>query len=96
MEIGDEPHAREVLSYLEEHGDREAARADRRTYDVFLKGSYAYIDEMERALSEAAGMEEALLCQMLSVQYENKGDEGRAASYCERAERTLAAAMPDK
>ena len=58
------------------HGDREAARADRRTYDVFLKGSYAYIDEMERALSEAAGMEEALLCQMLSVQYENKGDEG--------------------
>ena len=35
-----------------------------------------YIDEMERALSEAAGMEEALLCQMLSVQYENKGDEG--------------------
>lgn len=96
VEIGDEPHAREVLSYLEEHGDREAARADRRTYDVFLKGSYAYIDEMERALSEAAGMEEALLCQMLSVQYENKGDEGRAASYCERAERTLAAAMPDK
>lgn len=62
VEIGDEPHAREVLSYLEEHGDREAARADRRTYDVFLKGSYAYIDEMERALSEAAGMEEALLC----------------------------------
>lgn len=51
VEIGDEPHAREVLSYLEEHGDREAARADRRTYDVFLKGSYAYIDEMERALS---------------------------------------------
>lgn len=96
VEIGDEPHAREVLSYLEEHGDREAARADRRTYDVFLKGSYAYIDEMERALSEAAGMEEALLCQMLSVQYENKGDEGRAASYCECAERTLAAAMPDK
>ena len=41
-------------------------------------------------------MEEALLCQMLSVQYENKGDEGRAASYCARAERTLAAAMPDK
>lgn len=96
VEIGDEPHAREVLSYLEEHGDREAARADHRTYDVFLKGSYAYIDEMERALSEAAGMEEALLCQMLSVQYENKGDEGRAASYSERAERTLAAAMPDK
>ena len=27
VEIGDEPHAREVLSYLEEHGDREAARA---------------------------------------------------------------------
>lgn len=24
VEIGDEPHAREVLSYLEEHGDREA------------------------------------------------------------------------
>ena len=96
VEIEDEPHAREVLAYLEDHGDREAARADRRTYDVFLKGSYAYIDEMERALSGAAGMEEALLCQMLSVQYESKGDERRAASYCERAERALAAAMSDK
>lgn len=96
VEIEDEPHAREVLAYLEDHGDREAARADRRTYDVFLKGSYAYIDEMERALSGAAGMEEALLCQMLSVQYASKGDEGRAASYCERAERALAAAMSDK
>lgn len=96
VEAEDEPHAREVLTYLEEHGDRESARTNRRTYDVFLKGSYAYIDEMERALPEVAGMEEALLCQMLSVQYENKGDEGRAASYRERAERTLAAAMSDK
>lgn len=96
VEAEDEPHAREVLTYLEEHGDRESARANRRTYDVFLKGSYAYIDEMERALPEAAGMEEALLCQMLSVQYENKGDEGRAASYRERAERMLAAAMSAK
>ena len=93
VEVSDEPHAREVLAYLEAHGDPEMVRANRRTYEVFLKGSYDYIDEMERALPQASGMDEALLCQMLSVSYENKGDEARAASYRERAERLVDAVI---
>lgn len=93
VEIEDEPHAREVLEYLEANGDESMARANRRTYDIFLKGSFAYIDEMERALTQAKGMDEALLCQMLSVSYENKGDGARAASYRERAERLVDAAI---
>ena len=92
MEIEDELHAREVLEYLEANGDESMAKANRRTYDIFLKGSHAYINEMESALSDASGVEEALLCQMLAIQYDNKGDKDRSASYRERAERSLDAA----
>ena len=93
MEIEDEFHAREVLEYLEANGDESMAKANRRTYDIFLKGSHAYINEMESALSDASGVEEALLCQMLAIQYDNKGDKDRSASYRERAERSLDAAV---
>lgn len=93
VEIEDELHAREVLEYLEANGDESMAKANRRTYDIFLKGSHAYINEMESALSDASGVEEALLCQMLAIQYDNKGDKDRSASYRERAERSLDAAV---
>lgn len=93
VEIEDELHAREVLEYLEANGDESMAKANRRTYDIFLKGSHAYINEMESTLSDASGVEEALLCQMLAIQYDNKGDKDRSASYRERAERSLDAAV---
>lgn len=93
VEIEDELHAREVLEYLEANGDESMAKANRRTYDIFLKGSHAYIDEMESALSDASGVEEALLCQMLAIQYDNKGDKDRSASYRGRAERSLDAVV---
>lgn len=93
VEIEDELHAREVLDYLEANGDESMAKANRRTYDIFLRGSHAYIDEMESALSDASGVEEALLCQMLAIQYDNKGDKDRSASYRERAERLLDAVV---
>ncbi len=93
VEVEDEPHARQALEYLEARGDEGPARANRRTYEIFLKHSFAYIDEMERALSGMSGLEEALQCQMLAVQYENKGDEGRSKSYRERAERLMDAAI---
>ena len=93
VEIEDELHAREVLEYLEANGDESMAKANRRTYDIFLRGSHAYIDEVESALSDASGVEEALLCQMLAIQYDNKGDKDRSASYRERAERSLDAVV---
>lgn len=93
VEIEDELHAHEVLEYLEANGDESMAKANRRTYDIFLKGSHAYIDEMESTLADASGVEEALLCQMLAIQYDNKGDKDRSVSYRERAERSLDAAV---
>ena len=93
VEIEDELHAREVLEYLEANGDESMAKANRRTYDIFLRGSHAYIDEMESALSDASGVEEALLCQMLAIQYDNKGDKDRSTSYRELAERSLDAVV---
>lgn len=93
VEIEDELHAHEVLEYLEANGDESMAKANRRTYDIFLRGSHAYIDEMESTLADASGVEEALLCQMLAIQYDNKGDKDRSVSYRERAERSLDAAV---
>ena len=40
-----------------------------------------------------AESDEALLCQMLAIQYDNKGDKDRSVSYRERAERSLDAAV---
>lgn len=89
----DKRKAKEALKYIEKHGGKEAARVNRRTYDIFLKKSSAYISEMEHALEKATPSDEVMLCQLLAVQYENKGDHERAAAYRERVERVMDATL---
>lgn len=89
VDVEDKRKAREALKYIEKHGGKEAARLNRRTYDIFLKKSSAYIPEMEHALEKATPSDEVMLCQLLAVQYENKGDHERAAAYRERVERVM-------
>lgn len=96
VEIEDEPRAVRALDYIEKHGDASAARVSRRTYEIFLKGSDAYIGEMEQALEHAEQVEQAMLCQLLAIQYGNRGDARRADSYHERAERLMNAAGTTK
>lgn len=93
VDVEDKRKAKEALKYIEKHGGKEAARVNRRTYDIFLKKSSAYISEMEHALEKAAPSDEVMLCQLLAVQYENKGDHERAAAYRERAERVMDATL---
>lgn len=93
VDVEDKRKAREALKYIEKHGGKEAARVNRRTYDIFLKKSSAYISEMEHALEKATPSDEVMLCQLLAVQYENKGDHERAAAYRERAERVMDATL---
>lgn len=93
VDVEDKRKATEALKYIEKHGGKEAARVNRRTYDIFLKKSSAYISEMEHALEKAAPSDEVMLCQLLAVQYENKGDHERAAAYRERVERVMDATL---
>lgn len=93
VDVEDKRKAREALKYIEKHGGKEAARVNRRTYDIFLKKSSAYISEMEHALEKATPSDEVMLCQLLAVQYENKGDHKKAAAYRERVERVMDATL---
>ena len=93
VDVEDKRKAKEALKYIEKHGGKEAARVNRRTYDIFLKKSSAYIPEMEHALEKAAPSDEVMLCQLLAVQYENKGDHEKAAAYRERVERVMDATL---
>lgn len=93
VDVEDKRKAKEALKYIEKHGGKEAARVNRRTYDIFLKKSSAYISEMEHALEKATPSDEVILCQLLAVQYENKGDHERAAAYRERVERVMDATL---
>ena len=93
VDVEDKRKAKEALKYIEKHGGKETARVNRRTYDIFLKKSSAYISEMEHALEKATPSDEVMLCQLLAVQYENKGDHERAAAYRERVERVMDATL---
>lgn len=93
VDIEDKRKAKEALKYIEKHGGKEAAGVNRRTYDIFLKKSSAYISEMEHALEKATPSDEVMLCQLLAVQYENKGDHEKAAAYRERVERVMDATL---
>lgn len=93
VDVEDKRKAKEALKYIEKHGGKEAARVNRRTYDIFLKKSSAYISEMEHALEKETPSDEVMLCQLLAVQYENKGDHERAAAYRERVERVMDATL---
>ena len=93
VDVEDKRKAKEALKYIEKHGGKEAARVNRRTYDIFLKKSSAYIPEMEHALEKATPSDEVMLCQLLAVQYENKGDHEKAAAYRERVERFMDATL---
>ena len=93
VDVEDKRKAKEALKYIEKHGGKEAAGVNRRTYDIFLKKSSAYISEMEHALEKATPSDEVMLCQLLAVQYENKGDYEKAAAYRERVERVMDATL---
>ncbi len=89
VEREDERRAAVELARIEADGSEAVARASRRTYEIFLKGSSAYTDEMEAQLKGASAGEEAMLCQLLAVQYENRGDTDRAEAYARRAAKLL-------
>lgn len=84
VEQEDYDRAGGLLQEIREKAPAEASAECEQTYDIYAKGSYQYIDEMERALEGADPAQQARLCYLLSLQYESKGDERRAAEYLSR------------
>lgn len=84
VEQEDYERAGELLGEIREKAPAEAVAECEQTYDIYAKGSYQYIDEMESALEGAEPAQQARLCYLLSLQYESKGDERRAAEYLSR------------
>lgn len=89
VEIEDKDGAGKMLERIEAHGAKEMAQMSRQTYEIFLCGSTAYIDEMEAALADAPLAEQARLCQLLALQYESRGDQPRADEYHTRAKKAF-------
>ena len=93
VEIEDKDGAGKMLERIEAHGSKEMAQMSRQTYEIFLCGSTAYIDEMEAALADAPLPEQARLCQLLALQYESRGDQPRADEYHARAKKAFERAL---
>lgn len=93
VEIEDKDGAGKMLERIEAHGSMEMAQMSRQTYEIFLCGSTAYIDEMEAALADAPLPEQARLCQLLALQYESRGDQPRADEYHARAKKAFERAL---
>lgn len=85
IERKDKDAARTMLEEIKGWGDEAAAQQAQTTFDIYLDGSSAYIEQMEGQLDAAVGMDRGLLELMLSLQYENKGDSERAVEYFERS-----------
>lgn len=53
----------------------------RKYYDVFVNGSYAYLEECQRLLENAQETDRLKLSVLLAKMYENKGDREKAKTY---------------
>lgn len=92
----DKRRAKELLAEIEGWTDERLAAVQhdcRRTYDILLGKSSAYLDEVSRELEGAEGARRGQLEYLLARQYENKGDTQSAEEHFTRAKQdTLAAA----
>ena len=83
IEQEDYPRAKELLEELRQKAEPAQLKECERTYAIFAEKSSAYIKEMEAELRTAKATERATLLYLLSVQYENRGDQRRANEYLE-------------
>ncbi|MDO4428184.1 MAG: hypothetical protein Q4B91_01570 [Atopobiaceae bacterium] len=84
VEQEDYARAKELLEELRERAEGEQLAGCERTYAIFAEKSSTYIKEMETELRTAKATERATLLYLLSVQYENRGDQRRANEYLEQ------------
>ena len=86
VEQEDYARAKETLEELRERAEGEQLAECEQTYAIFAEKSSAYIKEMEAKLRTAKATERATLLYLLSVQYENRGDQRRANEYLEQVQ----------
>lgn len=80
---------KELLDRIKTLGDENALQECQMMYDIFLCEKSNYIDSMEEQLKKAEGWNKGMLCYMLAIQYQNKGDKAKKAEYLKLAEEDL-------
>lgn len=91
---GDESRAATMLHEIEgwDEPQYDTIKSDsRRMFDISLKNSTAYIDEMERELATAAPARKGQLDLMLAMQYDTLGNASKRDAYLEEAARNAQA-----
>lgn len=74
--------------------DQDAIKQhSRRTFDIVIKKSSAYIADMEAELEGATGVRRGQLLFFLALQYENAGDKKKADEYYDQASRIAEGAL---
>ena len=80
---------KELLERIKTLEDEASIEECQMMYDIFLCDKYNYIESMEQQLKEAEGWNKGMLCYMLAIQYQNKGDQAKKKEYLKLAEEEL-------
>lgn len=89
VDEGKKGKCKELLDRVISLEDEGAIQECQLMYDIFLCKKSNYIDTMEEQLKQAEGWNRGMLCYMLAVQYQNKGDQAKEQEYLDLAEAEL-------
>lgn len=90
VERADQKQAKVLLDEIDTWEEEENQKKEsHRIYDIFILKKYSYIEEMEERLKEASGLDKGFLEYLLSLQYENKGDQKKSAQYLEASKKDM-------
>lgn len=89
VDEGKKGKCKELLDRIIALEDETAIHECQLMYDIFLCNKSNYINTMEDQLKQAEGWNKGMLCYMLAVQYQNKGDHDKEKEYLDLAEAEL-------
>lgn len=89
IEQEDHKKATELMNEIDTYEDEAMKKECRKIYDIYIKKGYQYIEEMEQQLTNATGMNKGMIEYLLSLQYENKGDQKKSEEYLHRSQKDM-------
>lgn len=81
LEIEDEVRAKQTLKLIQALDDEEIYQKSLCMYEIYFEQETRYIPEMLQKIKTAQDGDYLRLCQLLAMQYENKGNKDRAEYY---------------
>ena len=87
IERGDKKNTKTLLDEIDTWENEDTQKKEsHKLYDIFILKKYNYIEEMEAVLDQLSGMNLGFMEYLLSLQYENKGDQEKSKMYLERSQ----------